>query len=160
MRITREELIEGIVTPPDYRFPINRKIEIPDYRFPINRKIEIPDYRVAGGVRGEKETRYHSLSVLDKLKNKPGYAGKITPEIRGVPKDTSQEWIDSMAGAKTVTNQQYGNYGQQADYTPFMQLSRSTVTRPQQSSYANQAAMNMARPLMNTVNKLYPNTFR
>jgi len=138
MRLTREELIEGIITQ-DFGTSFNR---------------------VGGGVRGEKETRYHSLSVLDKLKNKPGYAGKITPEIRGVPKDTSQEWIDSMAGAKTVTNQQYGNYGQQADYTPFMQLSRSTVTRPQQSSYANQAAMNMARPLMNTVNKLYPNTFR
>jgi hypothetical protein len=109
MRLTREELIEGIITQ-DFGTSFNR---------------------VSGGVRGEKETRYHSLSVLDKLKNKPEYAGKITPEVRGVSTDGSKDWLQSMAGAKTVsTNSQYGNYGQQADYTPFMQLSRSTATRP------------------------------
>jgi hypothetical protein len=107
MRLTREELIEGIVTPPNY---------------PVN-----------GGIQGEKETRYHSLSILDKLKANSKYNERtgITPEVRGVPTDGSKDWLQSMAGAKTVsTNSEYGNYGQQADYTPFMQLSRSTATRP------------------------------
>ena len=164
MRITREQLIEGIVTPPDYRTSFTRTMNYPDYRFPINRTMNYPDYRVNGGVQGEKETRYHSLSILDKLKNKPQYAGKITPEVRGVPTDGSKEWLDSMSGAKTTSAAQYGNYGQQANDTPFMQLSRPINTQSQRQIATKfndrETTLNQSQAIMNHMRATSSSNFR
>jgi hypothetical protein len=131
MRVTLKEFIQNWHQPSNiYNPPVKgiNPLEQQD-----TEKLKQPE-----SIDGEIETRYHSFSPLDKIRinmknrglirsfDKDPRSELLKPENRGVPVDSSKEWIKSMAGAKTVNNNsQYGNYGSQYGTTPFMQISMS-----------------------------------